>query len=59
MMLGSTFEEGSAYLPQLLINPNKIEEISDDFDVLGPTILMHIDEHSVTEEDSSTAHILR
>lgn len=59
LIIGSTLDEGAFMLPPLLAHPDKFDEIMEDFDVAGPAFLLGQDEHSITEQDSSTAHLLR
>ncbi|QQP50730.1 Carboxylic ester hydrolase, partial [Caligus rogercresseyi] len=59
ILIGGTSEEGALFTPKLFANDGeKFVEISENFDILGSTLLMCIDEADVTEEDSATANII-
>jgi len=57
LMLGHNRDEGAMFLPQFLNHPDRMREVDDTFDVLGPVLLLAMDEQSVTDEDSAAANI--
>jgi carboxylesterase type B len=59
LIVGHNKDEGAMFLPQFLNNPEKMEEMDETFDVLGPVLIMGMDEQAVTDEDSAAANIYR
>jgi len=57
LMVGHNRDEGAMFLPQFLNHPERMQEVDDTFDVLGPVLLLSMDEQSVTDEDSAAANI--
>lgn len=57
IILGTTKDEGALAVPQFILKPELIEEVHDNFDVLGPVLIMHMDEHAVKDEDAGTANL--
>lgn len=43
-MLGHNRDEGAMFLPQFLNHPDRMREVDDTFDVLGPVLLLAMDE---------------
>ncbi len=59
MIVGHDKDEGAMFLPQFLNNLERMSKMGSDFDKLGPVLLMTMDEHAVTEEDSKVANMYR
>ena len=61
MILGYTKDEGALALSPFMKDESDeyFEEFNEVFDVNGPILLMGLDEHSTTDEDSSTANLYR
>ena len=43
-MVGHNRDEGAMFLPQFLNHPERMQEVDDTFDVLGPVLLLAMDE---------------
>lgn len=59
MIMGGTKDEGAMFMPQFLNNPELFDTVRDDFEVQAPVLFLGVDEDEVTEEDSSSANIMR
>ncbi|TRY76473.1 hypothetical protein TCAL_05343 [Tigriopus californicus] len=59
LIIGWDKDEGSLFMPQFLNNPERVNEVNENFDVLGPILLLGGDEHSTLDEDSNTANIIK
>ena len=57
-MIGGTKDEGAMYMPQFLNDPDRLEDVSTDFDLQGPVLWLGVDENDVTEQDSASANII-
>ena len=44
LMVGHNRDEGAMFLPQFLNHPERMQEVDDTFDVLGPVLLLAMDE---------------
>ena len=43
-MVGHNRDEGAMFLPQFLNHPERMQEVDETFDVLGPVLLLAMDE---------------
>ncbi len=59
MIVGHDKDEGAMFLPQFLNSPERMSEMDETYDVLGPVLLMTMDEQAVTDEDSGAANIYK
>ena len=56
-MVGHNRDEGAMFLPQFLNHPERMQEVDDTFDVLGPVLLLAMDEqvpHHFTHTNKQT-----
>uniref|UniRef100_A0A0K2TJB1 Carboxylic ester hydrolase n=1 Tax=Lepeophtheirus salmonis TaxID=72036 RepID=A0A0K2TJB1_LEPSM len=59
LLMGGTSEEGAMFSPEFFKNDEeKFQELNENFDITGATLLMGIDEADVTDEDSATVNII-
>ena len=54
-MLGHNRDEGAMFLPQFLNQPDRMREVDDTFDVLGPVLLLAMDEQVPNAPNRSDA----
>lgn len=49
-MIGGTSDEGALVMSQLLKKPDAMEKLTENFDLLGPVLLLQVDEHAVGKD---------
>lgn len=57
-MFGATKDEGCVYTIQFILNPELFDEVHDQFDQLGPVLLLGSDGEEVLQVETETARAL-